>query len=65
MNEYLVFVRGRLEPIRVSAAKHFWGIRGDTNIVGFFDESDAEVARLPIADVQAIVNAKHHTPPGV
>ena len=63
MNEYLVFVRGRPEPIRLSSAKYFWGVvkeLNDTAIIGFCDESDADVARFPIAEVQAIVNAKYH-----
>jgi len=64
MNEFLVFVRGRDEPIRFSAAKyHFWPSENATIFVGFFDESDAAVARLPIGDVQAIVDAKYYTPP--
>ena len=67
MTEYLVFVRGRSEPIRLSAAKYWWGANkdlGDINTVGFGDEGDALVAFFPFADVQAIVIAKHYKPHG-
>jgi hypothetical protein len=62
MNTSFLFA-GRSEPIRLSAAKYWWDVLkdlGDTNIVAFGDERDALVALFPLADVQAIVIAKHY-----
>jgi hypothetical protein len=65
MKEYLVFIRGRSEPIRLSAARFGWDTRSDTNLLAFVDENDVEVARFPLAEVQGLVNAKHYTRPGL